>query len=111
MKGLKPLVVRGDVSHTYHLYVIQLDLDHLSVDRNKIFQALRAENIGVNVHYIPVHLHPYYRKTFNTGPGLCPVAEEVYERILSLPMFATMTDNDADDVINALEKVLTHYSR
>ncbi len=110
MKGLWPLTVRPDVSHAYHLYVIQLDLDRLSVDRNTIFQALRAENIGVNVHYIPVHLHPFYRKTFKTSEGLCPVAENAYTRILSLPMFAAMTDRDGDDVITALEKVLSHYS-
>ncbi|NOS67205.1 MAG: UDP-4-amino-4,6-dideoxy-N-acetyl-beta-L-altrosamine transaminase [Candidatus Peribacteraceae bacterium] len=111
MKGLKPLSVRSDVTHAYHLYVIQLDLEGLSADRNQIFQALRAENIGVNVHYIPVHLHPYYRKNFGTKEGMCPVAEKAFERILSLPMFATMTDDDAGDVITAMEKVLTHYSR
>jgi perosamine synthetase len=111
MKTLKPLRVRSEVSHAYHLYVIQLNLEDLSADRNQIFQALRAEGIGVNVHYIPVHLHPYYQKTWKTRPGLCPNAERSYERILSLPMFAAMTDADADDVIAAVQKVLSHYSR
>jgi perosamine synthetase len=63
------------------------------------------------VHYIPVHLHPFYRIRFQTGPGLCPVAEKAFERILSLPLFASMTDGDAGDVIAAVEKVLSHYAR
>ncbi|MBI3816134.1 UDP-4-amino-4,6-dideoxy-N-acetyl-beta-L-altrosamine transaminase [Candidatus Peregrinibacteria bacterium] len=104
------LRVRPDVSHAYHLYVLQLNLEHLTADRNSIYQALRAENIGVNVHYIPVHLHPYYRKTFRTGPGRCPVSEAAFERILSLPMFAAMTDADCDSVIQAMQKVLSYYS-
>ncbi|ALM10317.1 MAG TPA: UDP-4-amino-4,6-dideoxy-N-acetyl-beta-L-altrosamine transaminase [Candidatus Peribacter riflensis] len=110
MNGLCPLAVRKDVQHAYHLYVIQLELERLTAGRNEIFQALRAENIGVNVHYVPVHLHPYYRRTFGTAEGLCPVAERAYERIISLPMFAAMTEQDAQDVIEALKKVLSHYA-
>jgi perosamine synthetase len=106
---IRPLGVRGDVSHAYHLYVIRLQPERLRVDRGQVFRALRAEGIGVNVHYIPVHLHPYYRKTFATGPGLCPEAERAYEQIVSLPMFPAMTDQDVQDVINALEKVLVVY--
>jgi len=101
-----PLGVRSDISHAYHLYVIQLDLTRLNTTREKVFTALRDSGIGVNVHYIPVHLHPFYRKRFGTGPGLCPVAEGAYERILSLPMFPRMTDNDVDVVIAAVGKVV-----
>ncbi|MDD5103141.1 MAG: UDP-4-amino-4,6-dideoxy-N-acetyl-beta-L-altrosamine transaminase [Candidatus Peribacteraceae bacterium] len=108
--GVAPLQVRKNVEHAYHLYVIQLQLERLSANRNEIFRALRAENIGVNVHYVPVHLHPYYRQTFGTKPGLCPIAEHAYERIISLPMFAGMTDRDVQDVIEALQKVLAHYA-
>src|SRR5439155_18375467 len=75
LKAVRPLAVRPDVSHAYHLYVTMLDLDKLRVKRDAIFVALRAEGIGVNVHYIPVHLHPFYQKRFGTGPGTCPVAE------------------------------------
>lgn len=110
IKGLRPLSVRSGIAHAYHIYVIQLNLELLSADRNEIFRALRAENIGVNVHYIPVHLHPYYRKNFGGREGLCPVAEKAYARILSLPMFAAMTDEDADDVISAMEKVLSYFA-
>ncbi len=101
-----PLGVRGDVFHAYHLYVIQLDLRQLHTTREKVFTALRDLRIGVNVHYIPVHLHPFYRKRFGTGPGLCPVAESAYERILSLPIFPRMTDNDINAVIAAVGKVV-----
>jgi perosamine synthetase len=62
----------------------------------------------VNVHYIPVHQHPYYRERFNTEPGY-PVAEDAYERLISLPMFHSMTAQDVEDVIHALRKVVTHY--
>lgn len=110
-KTTRPLAVRGGVEHAYHLYVIQLALDVLTTDRNEIFRALRAENIGVNVHYIPVHLQPYYRRALGTGPGLCPVAERAYERIISLPMFAGMKDQDTDDVLRALDKVLSHFAK
>ncbi len=106
MTSVHPLRVRRDVSHPYHLYVIQLDLTQLHTTREKVFTALRDLGIGVNVHYIPVHLHPFYRKHFGTGPGLCPVAESAYERILSLPIFPRMTDNDVDVVIAAVGKVV-----
>ncbi len=108
--GIEPLAVRGGVSHAYHLYVIRLQADRLGADRATIFSALRAEGIGVNVHYRPVHLHPYYRERLGTGPGLCPVAEEAYERMISLPIFPSMTDEDADDVIRAVTKVLEAFS-
>ena len=111
MPAVRPLAVRPEVSHAYHLYVIRLELDRLRVDRAAVFSALRAEGIGVNVHYIPVHLHPYYRRTFGTAPGDCPVAEAAYERILSLPIFPAMTDEDAEDVIRAVGKVTEAYAR
>jgi len=104
--AVRPLGVRAEVSPAYHLYVVRLDLTRLQVTREQVFAALRAEGIGVNVHYIPVHLHPFYRKRFGTGPGLCPVAEAVYEQIISLPIFPQMTDADVDDVVKAMRKVL-----
>ncbi len=111
MPAVRPLAVRADISHAYHLYVIRLELEKLSVDRAGIFRALRAEGIGVNVHYLPVYLHPYYRNKFGTDPGQCPVAEAAYERIVSLPMFPDMTDADADSVVEAVQKVTSHYRR
>jgi perosamine synthetase len=111
LPGIHPLSVRPEVSHAYHLYVVQLELERLRVDRGQVFRALRAEGIGVNVHYMPVHLHPYYRSRFGTQPGDCPVAEAAYQRLLSLPMFPSMTANDVEDVIHAVAKVLANYQR
>ena len=108
--AIEPLDVREDVvSHAYHLYVIRLNPGQLQVDRATVFATLRAEGIGVNVHYIPVHLHPFYRERFATGPGLCPVAEAAYERLISLPMFPAMTDEDVGHVITAIYKVISAY--
>jgi perosamine synthetase len=107
---IKPLGVRSNVSHAYHLYVIQLNLERLSAGRREIFSALRAEGLGVNVHYIPVHLHPYYRERLGTGPGLCPNAEAAYERILSLPMFPAMEDSDVSLVIDVVRRVVGSYA-
>jgi perosamine synthetase len=107
MPGIKPLAVREDVTHAYHLYVVRFDLPLLNkYDRTFIFKALRAEGIGVNVHYIPVHLHPYYQNNFGTCVGQCPVAELAYTQIISLPLFPLMTDKDIDEVISAVDKVV-----
>jgi perosamine synthetase len=111
MPGVRPLAVRSDALPSYHLYIVQLDLERIKATRTQVFSALRAEGIGVNVHYIPVHLHPFYQTRFGTGPGLCPVAEAAYERILSLPIFPKMTDEDVEDVIAALRKVLEAYAQ
>jgi perosamine synthetase len=110
MPAVRPLTVRPDVYHAYHLYVIRLDLQRLSVSRDNIFRALRAEGIGVNVHYLPVPLHPFYREAFATSPDQCPEASAAANDILSLPIFPCMTDNDAEEVIFACRKVITAFS-
>jgi perosamine synthetase len=103
--AVTPLAVRSEVKPAYHLYVVRFDMDAVAISKADLFAALRAEGIGVNVHYIPIHLHPYYRERFGTGPGLCPVAEQAYEEIITLPVFAGMTDKDRDDVVAAVRKV------
>lgn len=109
--AVRPLAARADALHAYHLYVVQVRPERLGgTERDEVFAALRAENIGVNVHYAPVHLHPFYRSRFGTGPGLCPVAEEAAARILSLPIFPRMTDADVDDVVRAVRKVEAAYA-
>lgn len=105
LEYVRPLSVRNHVSHAYHLYVVKIDTEPLGMSRNEVFAALRAENIGVNVHYIPVHLHPYYRTHLGTAPGLCPVAEAAYERLMSLPLFPQMTADDVNDVVRAVYKL------
>lgn len=102
--------VRNDVLPAWHLYPIRFDRSVLRSDRAKIFAALRAENIGVNVHYIPVHTHPFYRKRFGYHGGEYPVAEGAYETLISLPMFHGMIDLDVENVIDATAKVFSHYA-
>ena len=111
LPSVNPLSVNPGVEHAYHLYVVKLDLKRLRASRAQVFAALRAEGIGVNVHYIPVHLHPYYREHQGTAAGLCPRAEAAYEQILSLPMFPLMSDQDVKDVIEAVHKVVAEYSK
>jgi len=97
---------RSGTRHAWHIYPLRLNPDRLCQDREAIFRALRAENIGVSVHYRPVHLHPYYRERLGTGPGQCPAAEAAFECLLTLPLFPAMTDADVADVIAAVEKVI-----
>jgi len=116
--GVTPLGLRPDVvsassascsplraassTHAYHLYVVLFKFGEL---RAQAFATLREQGIGVNVHYIPVHLHPFYRQRFGARPGLCPVAEAAYERILSFPMFPGMSDGETAKVIEAVRCV------
>lgn len=102
---------RESVTSAWHLYPIRVDKKTLGADRKQVFRALRAENIGVNVHYIPVHLHSYYRERFGHRAGEYPIAEAAYEQLISLPMFHGMSDQDVDDVIAAVRKVALHHSR
>ncbi|OUM90190.1 UDP-4-amino-4,6-dideoxy-N-acetyl-beta-L-altrosamine transaminase [Parageobacillus thermoglucosidasius] len=87
----------------WHLYVLQLKLDKLKRSRREIFESLRAENIGVHVHYIPVYWHPYYQK-LGYRKGICPKAERWYEQALTLPIFPKMTNEDVSDVIEAVKR-------
>lgn len=97
--------VRSDVGHAWHLYVVQLDLDRLPTNRDQFIEALRDQNIGTSVHFIPVHLHPYYRKVFGYRRGDFPNAERIYNRIISLPLYPRMTKDDVRDVIAAVKRV------
>jgi dTDP-4-amino-4,6-dideoxygalactose transaminase len=92
--------------HAWHLYIIKLNLDTLSIDRNKFIEELKEENIGTSVHFIPLHLHPYYRDTFGYKPGDFPLAEGVFERIISLPLYPKMSTQDANDVVEAVKRVI-----
>ncbi len=98
--ALRPLRTRTEVSHAYHLYVVSV-----AFGRDALISALREKGIGANVHYIPVHLHPYYRQRYRLRPGLCPVAEKAYEHIVSLPIFPQMTDADVSRVTSAVEEI------
>jgi perosamine synthetase len=108
--GILVPAVRSEVAPAWHLYPIRLESAKVAVGRAEIFRAFRAENIGVNVHYIPVHLHPYYRERFGYRGGEFPIAEAAYEGLVSLPMFHGMSDEDVEDVVRAVDKVMSHYT-
>jgi len=104
---LTPLGRRRYVGAAHHLYVILLRLGKLRVDRDRVLDALQAENIGVGVHFRAVHLHPFYRTRLPARP--LPVAEWATERMLSLPLCPSMEEGDVEDVIRAVRKVLAYY--
>ncbi|OLN24031.1 UDP-4-amino-4,6-dideoxy-N-acetyl-beta-L-altrosamine transaminase [Domibacillus antri] len=95
---------------SWHLYVIRLKLDQLTVDRKAIFEEIQKRKIGVNVHYIPVHTLPYYQK-IGYQKGSLPNAEKLYEEIISLPLFPAMTEKDITDVISAVKETLEKYTK
>jgi len=111
MKEIETPAEKEYVKGAYHMYVIQLRTELLKVGRKRVFEALRAENIGANVHYMPLHLHPFYQREFGYKEGDYPKAERYYERAITLPIFPRMSDNDVEDVIEAVSKVLTYYRR
>jgi perosamine synthetase len=100
-----------DVQHAWHLYVIQLNSEQLRISRNEFIELLRKANIGTSVHFIPLHLHPFYRDTFGYRPEDFPMASSVFERIVSLPIFPQMTDADIRRVIDAVTTTVKQYRR
>jgi len=111
MPGVSVPIVNADGRHSWHLYTIQLDLERLSINRAQFIEALRAEQIGTSVHFIPVHLHPYYRNRFGFRRGDYPKAERVYDGIISLPLYPKMTEQDIKDVISAVAGILRRHRK
>jgi dTDP-4-amino-4,6-dideoxygalactose transaminase len=107
--AIEPPVEQPGVSSAWHLYVIRLRLERLSIDRNSFIEELAARNIGTSVHFIPVHLHPYYRDRYGYAPEDFPVAYDAYHRIISLPLHPRLSDEDVDDVIEAVVEVAEMY--
>jgi len=105
-----PVKEADGTTNAHHLFVIRLMLDKLTKTRDEVFAALQAENIGVNVHYLPVHMHPYY-KSIGFEEGCCPKAEAQYNEIITLPVFPTMSDGDVADVVTAVKKVCQAYAK
>jgi dTDP-4-amino-4,6-dideoxygalactose transaminase len=93
-----------------HLYVIRLDLDKLTCTRREFFDAMSAENVQCQIHYVPVYWFPYYRH-LGYEKGLCPNAEEVYKGIMSIPLYPQMSDKDVEDTIHAVTKLATYYAK
>lgn len=112
LKKIKEITIHHqnkEASSSWHLYMIRLHLDQLAGNRKEVYSALQQENIGVNVHYIPVYLLPYYQR-LGYKQGLCPHAEKLYEEVITLPLFPAMTEQDIADVIHAVKKVINRYS-
>lgn len=99
-------VQRADVQHAWHLYVLRLNPDRLGITRNEFIRQMRERNIGCSVHFIPIHLHRYYREKYGLKPEDFPVATRECERIVSLPLSAGMTDDDVEDVIEAVSDIV-----
>lgn len=108
---LPQIIVQKEIPEsdtTRHLYILRLNLSELRIDRKQFFDALSAENICCNVHYIPTYYFPYYEE-LGYKRGLCPKAEKLYEEIISLPLYYAMTDKDVQDVIGAVKKIAEYY--
>ncbi len=108
---LPQIIVQKEIPEsdtTRHLYILRLNLSKLTIDRRQFFEALAAENICCNVHYIPTYYFPYYQR-LGYEKGLCPKAEKLYEEIISLPLYYAMTDKDVQDVICAVTKIANYY--
>lgn len=112
-RRLPELFVQEEIAESdtvRHLYILRIVPERLKIDRKGFFEALAAENIACNVHYIPVYRHPYYEK-LGYQKGLCPNAEKLYNEILSLPLYYSLSDSDVEDVIAAVEKIVEYYKK
>ena len=108
MRGVVTPAVRTEVDHAWHLYPIRLVLEQLRIGRNEFIAMMRERNIATGVHFIPLHLHSYYRSTYKYRPQDFPNASDAYERLVSLPIYPAMTDRDAHDVVSAINDIITH---
>ena len=111
IEGLERPVERGHVESAWHIYAVRLHLDRLKIDRSGFIEELRKRNIGSSVHFIPVHIHPYYRDKYRFAPDRFPVAFGAYERLVSLPLSPKLTDDDVADVIEAVDEILDKKAR
>ena len=112
-KEIPEIIVQEEIKESdtcRHLYIIQLDLDKLKCTRREFFDAMSAENVQCQVHYVPVYWFPYYQ-SLGFKKGICPNAEFVYSRIMSIPLYPRLTDDDVDDVIKAVKKIVDFYRK
>ena len=110
-KGTDGLIIPEQLENTnsaWHIYVLQLELEKLTADRREIFKALRGKNLGVNVHYLPVYYHPYYQR-LGYKKGICPNAERLYERIITIPLYPKMTDEQVNEVVIRIKNVIEDF--
>ena len=100
---------RTDCQHAWHLYPLRLNLNRLEIDRTRFIRELKELNIGTSVHFIPLHLHPYYQQTYDYEPIDFPVAFQEYNRAISLPIYSKMSDLDVEDVIRSVTRVIEKW--
>jgi dTDP-4-amino-4,6-dideoxygalactose transaminase/nucleoside-diphosphate-sugar epimerase len=108
---IQPLVRKAGIRHAHHLYIILLQLETITITRDEFILELQAENIGTGIHFISMHLQPYYRSTYNLQPEDFPAANWASHRLLSLPLYPKMTKEDVEDVIRAVFKIVRAYRR
>jgi len=108
---IKTQEVKSYVKHSWHLFPILIDFDKLKINRNEFIEALKAEKIGTSVHFIPLHLHPFYQKEYGYKEGDFPVAEKIYKNLITIPLFPKMTLDDVDSVVNAIKKIWNYYKK
>ena len=112
-RNISELILQEEIPESdtcRHLYIIQLDLEKLTCTRRQFFDAMSAENVQCQIHYVPVYWFPYY-KHLGYEKGLCPNAEEIYKGIMSIPLYPRMSDSDVQDVITAVRKVVGNYGK
>ncbi len=106
-----PPDVPPDSQHAWHLYILRINLERLKIDRARFIEEMKSRKIGTSVHFIPLHLHPYYRETYGYKPEDFPVAYGEFQRVVSLPIYSKMSDNDVQDVIDAVIDIVKLYHR
>ncbi len=111
IEGVQRPVERPHVESAWHIYALRLNLEALSIDRGRFIEELKRRNIGSSVHFIPVHLHPYYRDKYSFRPESFPVAFREYQRLVSIPLSPKLSDDDVADVIEAVEDVVKTNTR
>jgi perosamine synthetase len=111
LEAVQVPVCRPDVQHAWHLFIIKLDLERLKINRSQFIEALREKQIGTSVHFIPLHLHPYYRDEFGYKPADFPNASAVFEQIFSLPIYPRMSEPAVERVVEAVENITREYQR
>jgi dTDP-4-amino-4,6-dideoxygalactose transaminase len=106
---LKVPVERAEAEHAWHIYALRLNLERLTIDRARFIEELKRRNIGTSVHFIPIHLQPYYRDKYGWRPEDFPIAYHEYQRLISLPLYPRLSDQDVADVIEAVGDVVDEY--
>ena len=108
---LETPVVRDYATHAHHIYVISLRLERLTIDRDGFLDAIQSAGIGVALHYVALHLQPYYVKNFNTKPQDFPIASNYSERVISLPLYPKMSSADVERVIGTVKNLIKKFRR